>query len=202
MLKVSKVTALIILGVVAILSLMAFSHRSGAVALRNGGYVHIRPPSIWASIRGARCRIVYRSNREESGTIDLWQNLVHWPVAVMAATNDNALLCLYEFDTDLRLLRINLARKFKPFPTANSSCLSSIVCSSPWEVEEAKIGDWQQSLARLKDTSAGSPSRQMTGPWPVAFGYNSKATLRRMEQQIKLMLDNGASQWPVTTTVR
>ena len=191
-----------LVGLVVILGLMDFFQRTVQVCLENGDLLRFEPPSLLASVRGASCKIICQPKSGETSTIELWQDLYHGVITVVPTPDRNVILCLYEFDTDLRLLRIDRAQKLMPFPTTGSSCLSAVVCASPWDIQEARLSDWQETLSYLKKASPRSLNQQTLNTWRLGRGRRLDAIQRRMAIQIKLMVDNGAAQWPVTTTVR
>ena len=197
MLKVLRTCALAGLGVLILASLTGFRHRKVDLCFSNGDRVSIKPAPFWRSVRGSDCAIFYRPRAGEAGTVVLWQDLVHGVIAVVPASRTNVLLCLYDFDTDLRLIKIDATMRFVSLPAKTatySGCIGAVVCSSPWNIEEAKIGDWQETIEYLKK----SPPRHSFGLFGV--GGQRKHVLQRVEEQIKMMVDNGATEWPVMRT--
>src|ERR1022692_3838746 len=140
-----KFTLIVALGFIFALFAALF-HRNIQVLFGNGGVAHIRPASFLASLMGSGCNIDYQTREGKAGKVALWQDLFHHLIAVVPAPDSNVLLCVYDFDTDLRVLRIDTTRAFAsaPAPTATtSSCLSAVVLSSSWDIQEGKIDDWQ-----------------------------------------------------------
>lgn len=138
---------------------MGFVKQSVDVPLGDGAVAHIKPASTWGSLRTrATASITCESKETRGGTVLLWQDFFHWPITVIPSSSSNVVLCLYEFDVDLRLLRIDTARKFKPFPSG--SVLTQIVCSSTWSVEAGTTNDWQEALAYLRKLPSGAFKRQ------------------------------------------
>jgi hypothetical protein len=118
---------------------------------------------------------------------------------MVPGADSRTFFCLYDFDTDLRLLRFDTTASYVPFPSTmatGSSCLPVVVLSSPWRVEEAKIDDWRRALDYLKK----SPQSFRRGAF--GLGGSKSAILARLTAQVKLMSDNGATEWPVTVTYR
>jgi hypothetical protein len=179
-----------------------FSGRDGDVPLSSGDHVHIKSASTWALVRGSYCRLTWQPKDGEVGTVDFWQDLVHGLIAIMPAANTNVILCLYEFDTDLRLIRVDATTRFRSLSLKNSTCLSATVCSPCWNVEEADIAEWRYALNYLKNSPARLLDRSVARLWPLRLSPSLYPILRRMEGQVKLMLDNGTKQWPVNTSVR
>jgi hypothetical protein len=68
-------------------------------------------------------------------------------VTLLSGRDTNILLCLYDFDVDYRLLRIDMSQPFKP--PASTSYLNRIVFRSDWLIEDGSAGDWQETLDYL-----------------------------------------------------
>ena len=161
----------------------------------------LTPASFLASVRGSHCNLGYR-NGPDAATVDFWQDLFRRPIIVVPSADGVALLCLYENDTDLRLVRINTARKFVPSSPAGSNRLSTIVRSATCDVQEAMIEDWQEVLNHLKNTPVSSLGHEVVKSWPSVVNWDPIPVRLRLQGQIKFMVDNGATHWPVTTTLR
>lgn len=184
---------------VSLLGAFALHHRVVHINLGNGGGTTVRFPTMLASCRGSDARMTYKTASGLSGSVGLWVDLFHGPFAVASGRNSEVFFCLYNFDVDLRVLRINTAKAFKPFPPrtpATTSCLSGVVISSPWYIEEAKIDDWETVLEYLRK----NPEAFTLGPLELAG--SRKRILTRMAEQIKFMRDNGSEDWPVLVTRR
>src|SRR5437016_565762 len=158
MTRILKAVGLMIGALTVILSFMGLLHRTVREQFKEGGFLQITPASFWASACGARCTVLYRPREGRSGTIELWQNLVHEPIIFLPGSSDGALLCVYEFDTDIRLIRFDPNLPFSAFP--QSSCLAAIVWRSPWQASEADIRDWESAIKCLKDLPSASSRRQ------------------------------------------
>lgn len=194
------------LGLVIGVALMGMVHRSIQVSFVNGSSVSITPASLWSSCgAGSSCKILYKASGKEAGTVALHQDFFDEPVIVMPVSNGEKLLCLYEFDVDLRLFRIDPAKPFKPIPATSWGCLDRVLISSPWEVEEADIADWQAALEYLKNLPSDTFMREAVpthdlGIMRLGVGSESKLNLlQRMEGQIKFMVASGATHWPVNS---
>ena len=176
--------------------------RTIKLQLRNGGSVRITPASLWNTCKAdSSCKICYQMDGEEPGTVSLWQDFFDEPIIVISSNDGKTLLCLYDFDVDLRLLRFDPTRNPKPF--LPQSRLDTIVCASPWYVEAGTTNDWQEILDYLKNLTPGDFSHQAI---PIhdfgilRFGVGESARqnlLRGIEEQIKVMHQFGAIQWPV-----
>jgi hypothetical protein len=187
--------------VVAIAS-MGLVRRSIDLSFGNGSFVRVTPASLWSSCgSGSSSKIFYHPNGVKSGTVALWQDFADRPIIVMLATNGEALLCLYNFDVDLRLLKIDPTQNPKPFQP--NSRLDAIVCSSPWHVESGTTNDWQEMSDYLRGLSSDAFKRQTVPAYDLGvmrFGLGQEARenlLRRVEEQITVMHQSGAAEWPV-----
>jgi hypothetical protein len=181
--------------------LAGFISRTIKIQLGNGGSARITPASLWNSCKAdSNCKIVYQKISGESGTIALWQDFFDEPVIVMSSSDGKALLCLYDFDVDLRLLRIDPTHSPKPF--LPQSRLDTIVCASPCYIEAGTTNDWQEILDYLKNLSPTDFSHQAIPIHDfgiIRFGVGESARqnlLRGIEEQIKIMHQFGATQWP------
>ena len=179
----------------AIILLAACIQPTAQSTLPGGDVVYLKGASLFQSVGGSSYRIIIQDVSKGTGQIELWQDLFHGPIVVVQAPELNGFLCLYEFDTDLRLIRIDPNLPFIPF--TKSSCLPAIVCSSTWRIDEAKIKDWQHILNCLR---GGQPTFHIIGLRKSRA--SSKAIAKRVNDQVRFMLQNGATQWPVTTTLR
>lgn len=190
---------LYVLGLVAVIVLMGFVSRSIKVPLNNGGAAQMKPASLWGSVCGAeRCSINYQPKDGEAGTVLLWQDFFDRPIIVIPAPDDKVLLCLYDFDVDLRLLRIDPTKSPKPFPPKSN--LDAIVCASPWCIETGTTNDWQEMLDYLKSLPSGAFKRQSVPAYDLGIIrlHGSPEYIQQwMEGQIKFMHQFGATQWPV-----
>jgi len=193
---VVTITVLVVAALIVVLAFLGLSHRIMHVKFPNGDLVQVRPASFCAAVWGSQCSIKYTPLNGKSGTIHLWQDFFRRPIVVIPASRSNVLLCLYEFDTGLYLLKIDANRSFEPLPATASSALRAIVCASAWEVRDAKITDWQQALKYLKEAEPRALRR--SGLWRLALYRKQNPVVLRMESQIKLMVENGSTQWPVT----
>lgn len=196
------IAGIVVLALTVAVVLMGLIHRDVDVSLSNGGFIRITPTSLWGSCgSGAGCRIFYRSSGGESGAVVLWQDFADKPIIVVPATDGKTLLCLYNFDVDLRLLKIDPTQNPKPFPP--KSRLDTIVCSSPWHVESGTTNDWQEMSDYLKSLPSDAFKRRAVpafGLGVMRFGLGQEARenlLRRMEEQITVMHQLGAAEWPV-----
>ena len=122
------------------------------------GYVRITKPSFLRSTFPEACSTIsYYPGRGQPGSIVLWEDIFNGPVMVMAGTEKNVLLCLYDYDTCHLVLRIHTDRVFKPLP-ANSD-LKSILFNCTWEIEDGTTS-WDEVLDHLCEVSPGAFSRE------------------------------------------
>lgn len=168
-----------------VIVLSAFVPLSTNVSLSNGRYVCITGASYLKIIfSDPTATISYKPEHGPSGKIVLWQSVFDGPVTIISAHDTNVLLCLYDFDVDFRLLRIDTNKVFKPLPPGSD--LNRILLARPWEIEGGSPADWQELLNFLQNASPKAFSQQSV---PVGMRiYRTPASLlRRLEQQgIKL----------------
>jgi hypothetical protein len=173
------------------LVLLALTKRDTKIVLANGSFVRIIPPSLL--LGDGNARIWYQPTGLPAGEIVVLQDSYDRPITVIAGPNSSVILCLYEFDVDLRLFKIDPSRKFKPFPS--DSALNAIVRKSPWEVEPATIDDWHYAHTFL----AGLPSKTFRRQSVPVFNYGL-FRLHLEPQLINERMANQISQMPIVPT--
>jgi hypothetical protein len=140
------------IGLVVVIALIGMIHRSVEVRLSNGGFVRITPASLWGScLFKTGCKIVYQPKDGKVGTVVLLQDSDSQLAMIMPASDGKSLLCLYDADVVLRLMRIDPAKNFKPFPEKSFS--NWIVLASSWDVEQGTTNDWQEVSEYLRTVS-------------------------------------------------
>jgi hypothetical protein len=175
------------------------------MSLGNGGSVIVTSPPLLKAIGGATCRIEYRTPAAGKGDIVLWRDFVNIPILIMADVTNGAFFCLYHFDTDLRLLRIDPSHKFTRFPSENWSCLKNVVCSSTAGIKEANLSEWQRAFEILDRMSSGQFKQQRIPIYDLhlfSFGMGIHDVHRDMEFQIHAMETAGSDQWPIIISRR
>jgi len=177
---------------IGVCALTGVFNRAIDVALRDGGSARITPASSLRALRnGATATIWYQPRGAQAGTIVLWQDFFHHPVMVLAAADTNVLLCLYEFDVGLRLLRINPAKKFNAFSAGSE--LGFMVSTSPWEVEMGKTNDWYTVLEYIKGLRDGEFKRQVVPTLNLGglrLRWNRDRVLERLETDTNFTTQN------------
>jgi hypothetical protein len=120
------------------------------------------------------------SSKEADAKVVLWQSAFYNPITICASTNANVILCLYDNDVDLRLIKIDKNKRYTP-PSSNS-VISTIVVTSSCGIEEATGDDWQEFLTYLRGFSSGNRSFQSSPG--VARSYRTpESILRALEFQ-------------------
>ncbi len=107
----------------------------------------------------------------------------------------NTLLCLYDFDGDLRLLRVDATSSFKPLP--NDSPLRFIVLASPWLIDDANSGDWQAAYKYLTELSPNAFKRRSVPDFDlgvIRMCVDKEALAKRMALRMKLLLRTNSSE--------
>jgi hypothetical protein len=150
---------------------------------KSGDVAKISPESSLKALRaGVTAKITYYRGGRPLATVTLWQDFFHQPLIIVPAADDRAILCLYDSDTSLDLVKIDPANPFTAF--SPNSALSSIVCASPWSVSLGTTNDWDHFMSCLRKMPA-KDLRQCSVP-TLAFGpfrkYASRdALLDRLE---------------------
>ena len=97
----------------------------------------------------------------KSGAIILWQDVFDGPVMLISSTNSNVLLCLYDFDVDVRLFRIDTLKQFTPLPP--SSDINRILFSCTWDIRYGTGDDWQEVSNYLRAASVADFRKHLIG---------------------------------------
>ncbi len=196
-LLLTLLTTLMLAGIALLLG----SYKSKIVLnLYDGAYVTFSPPSIWESFfsKDPTCRAEINLAGKPAESLLFWQDYADRPVTVTGPYKDGSILCLYDFDIDLRLLKILPGEKAIPFGRASD--LSVILYSSSCRVEVADIGDWETMYSALTSLSKGSFNQ---GSIPIynLGGLEIHAPLKSIQkdiaEQIALMRKYNAKEWPV-----
>jgi len=180
-------------GVAAFLVLSGFVYRTFQTSLSNGGSLRVQKASFWQSIHGASCKVLYTPSKGTPGRIELRQNLFNTPLILFSDSSSNGLLCLYDFDVDLRLIRFDPNIPFSAPPS--SSYIAAIVLSSSWQAFDASITDWDYAARFLKGVQGRN------GEAVRLFGIGLSKVLERTESQLQEMKRLGATNWPITTII-
>jgi hypothetical protein len=138
----------ILLGLPVVIVLLGLVPWSKKITLDNGGYAHIKKASLVRSLwPEAYSTVSYEPKSGQSGKIVLWQDIFDGPVTLLTASDTNVLLCLYDYDVDFRLFRIDTDKMFKPL--SPDSDLKHILFSCTWEINDGTEADWQEVLNYL-----------------------------------------------------
>jgi hypothetical protein len=107
---------------------------------------------------------------------------------IMPASDGKSLLCLYDADVVLHLMRIDPTEKFKPF--LKNSYLNWIVLASSWDVKPGTTNDWQEVSEYLKTVSSDTFKQEAGTKLDLGisrFRYEKDELLLVVKQQIKNM---------------
>ena len=168
-----------LIAVVFLLCILAIVtiHRKIDVKFKNGGTAKIRAASILASVFGSKCTIEIKSISGKHAEIALLQAWFDGPFMVIATTNENIFLCIYDHDVDFQLLRIDLSQKFQPLK-ANDFCKGIVIASDCKiaRVLKADTDDWAIAVATIQQMPAGQYRRAVSG---LELGFCSLHTTQK-----------------------
>jgi hypothetical protein len=142
--------------------------------------------------------VAFRPKDREFQTINLWQDFADRPVILKFSTNGKALICLYNFDIDFRLIKIvygDSSQSFQP-----KSDLEKLVVSSSCRIETAGLDDWIEMSNYLKAMSPADFKRQsipICDLGIIKINESLKETERCVNTQVEEMQRSGAVQWPI-----
>src|SRR5450756_40449 len=97
--------------------------------LANGDLIQVRSPSALESFNVATCSIYIKTKSGTDARIKLSQSWYDLPFMVIPSTNPGVFYCLYDYDTDFQLLKIDTNRKFSQ-PPKNKVMSANILDSS------------------------------------------------------------------------
>jgi hypothetical protein len=150
---------LIVLSLPIVIVLLGLIPWSKNIPLNNGSYAHITKASFIRSLLPeAYSTITYYPNNGQIGSVVLWQDIFDGPVMLIPANDTNVLLCLYDYDVDFRLFRIDMNKMFKPL--SPDSDLNHILFTCTWEIDDGTTSDWQEVLNYLHNVSLNDFERQ------------------------------------------
>jgi hypothetical protein len=94
------------------------------------------------------------------GSLDMSQDFFDSPIIVIPSPNDDVFLCIYYYDVDTQLFKIDLSKGSKALP--NGSILSAIILASNCKVERVlkdDTNDWALAANALEQMSGGQFKR-------------------------------------------
>lgn len=183
-----KIVGISTLGLLALAVFVLCSSRSVNIPVGTEEVIHIKPASLLASFLDSKCSMTYRSMGKDSGVVLLLETRVDWPILVIPSRNSSVILCLYDYDGDLRLLKIDRSKTFKNL--ADDTPLSFIVLSSPWQIDDGNNDDWQRALRYLEEVDPDSYKNHTIPSFDVRFmrSYvDRKQLLQRVVQRMKFL---------------
>lgn len=155
-------------------------------SLPTGSIVRIKSAPFVMSFFDSQCEISYGQKSKNGGKILLLDSRPEGPIILIPSTNNKVFFCLYEFDVELRLLKIEPETVFRMFPT--NSTLSEVVIESPWQISDGDASDWHEAIQYLKHLSPNEFSQQSLSGINLLFFKictGREALIRRVEKQIK-----------------
>jgi len=166
--------------IVAFVSLV-FIPRGETLKVNNGENVTIARSSIGSEIFGdAAAAISYRWKNSAKVDVVLWQDFFDGPVTIYASTNSNIAFCLYDYDVELKLIRIDSSQPFVPMGSASS--ISRIVFTGSCLIQEATGDDWQEFVTYLRDVKSRKPPYSSLHVSARSYSH-PEAVLRMLEYQ-------------------
>lgn len=149
-----------------------------------GGRAWINIPGPFASLHDSFYEIKVEPKVGKEGVVRLRGDFDRSPLLILRRPNTPFILCLYDCDVRLRIIKIYTDRKFQPLP--NTSPLYWFIQNSTLMVEQGNADDWKFVLDFLK-----SRNGEKVGTWiptldaGVVRLYASPTSLaERMQQQL------------------
>jgi hypothetical protein len=139
-------------------------HRKIDVKFKNGGSVKMRAAAILGSRSGSTCRVEIDSKSGKHAGLDLFQDWANMPLMVIPTTNEDVFLCIYDYDVDFQLLRLDLSKKYQPLKA--SVFIRANVSRSDCEVTrvlKTDADDWSNAVDTIQQMSAHQYRRGANG---------------------------------------
>lgn len=173
-------TILFAIGFALLILIWAVTPGCRYVPLGNAGRARATSaPFLRSVFPEANGTVYYQPKGRQAGNVTLWQGPFDGATLLVPAADTNVLLCLYDFDTCVLLLRIDTAKPFKPL--TSNSLINDILFTSTWEIESGRGDDWQEVVDYLQKSSPSDFHRHLL-PTAPRFGLrsNPKDLLRYM----------------------
>jgi hypothetical protein len=139
------------------------------IPLGNSGHARATSaPFIRCLFPEANGTISYFPKNGPAGKVILWQDVFDGATLLIPAEDTNVLLCLYDFDTCVLLLRINTAKPFAPLPSGDM--INNILFASTCEIQKGTSSDWDEVLDYLHKSSPRDFRRHLL---PSSFRFRS-----------------------------
>jgi hypothetical protein len=162
--KAVKIAIWISLAAIVVFFVMPnFKH----VAVPNGGEAHACGAPLWRAVfREAKASFDYTTKKGDRGSFAFWEDIADGPIMLMQGKDTNILYCLYDFDVELILVRIDTSKpnNLSPLPDR----LNRITFDSTWSLTEADFSEWQYVISELQHMSSRDYRRQLL---PSSFRF-------------------------------
>jgi hypothetical protein len=154
-------TIAVLAGLVVVAGFIPFS---SSKTLPNGATLRItHAPEwlcIWAFVFNTRwwphCTVTYRPASGPGGRVVFWEDFADWPQDVFLSSDGHSILCLYDYDISVPLFKFDPGKPFDPSLVTDN--IKHLVCTTPWQVQEAGPADWQ-------DVRNALTAQNVSGGW-------------------------------------
>jgi len=144
--------------------MVSLNHKRIKVRLANGDVIEVTPASLYESLHRASCEIEIRTSSKGVAKIVLYQDFWDSPIIVIPTTNANVFFCVFDYDVDTQLLRIDLNEPFDA--GAKSSFIKGNVLFSTCKIERVSTHDnaaWEAACVTLQGMPDVEYKREATG---------------------------------------
>lgn len=165
--RVGRIIGSLILIFLGSIFIAAFLPRRFNIRLIGSWSVQIRRPSLCESASGSICTMTFTAGGRKRN-VDLTENCFNYPVLILASADSNAVYCLYDFDIDWQLIKLNLDQSFTPLP--QNSPISGIVQHCECGVQRITRADdkeWKWAADEVENMSYHEFRQQCIGLAPV-----------------------------------
>jgi hypothetical protein len=174
------IVSFLLIVIVGTTIIVILTSRSSEIRLNDYWTVRVRRAPLIQSCHGSTCTMTFLSIGKETNTVVLGQDLFDSPAFILCSANSNVFYCIYDFDVDWQLIRIDQKQPFKPPSTKNP--LQAVIRPSDCKVDRVPprdVSDWDFAAKMVEEMSRSQFHKQSLG-----FGLNQ-------ERLVKILRSSG-----------
>jgi hypothetical protein len=184
----------VITATLVVVCILLLAPRQTETTLSDQRIFQFKAPFFLFTIGDSHCTVNCKDQHGLRGEMQLLYTFLESPIIFLSSpTNENVIFCLYDFDVHNVLIKINTAKPYSlPGPKGD---IGFIVLKSSWEVNEASLDDWRQTLELVKKMPVAKFKQQSL---PARdFGvfkqhFDKESVLKEVARQITLREAAGA----------
>ena len=141
---------IIAIGILAAVIVGLFSYRTVVVPSSGLKFITVQQPPLWKRIRGSVSTLTWRPAGGHVEEVQFADTLIKAPILVLQSRRSESILCLYDVDSGLSLLRIPTDAVSQP--SGRETNLQGIVTSTTRKLATGETSDWCELHAFIKMT--------------------------------------------------